>query len=318
MSYPIRNLIMIMMFSFFWACSESKFDLPQQEAFFDTGVQYNKKVDLLFMIDNSSSMLQYQKKLERQIPYLLESLNAKELDYRIASVSSDMRRSGSGGRLLGQPSFLTPQTEGLEALLRARLVLGQTGSDIESGLASIWGALETPLGKSFLRQDALLSIIVLTNEDDYSPHPVSHYQDFLDSVKSEVPGFDQGWILNFIGVTDIQGSCRTTGDFKEAGLRYIELADISGGIKTSICEADLVEAVSILEKKIVQILSDYKLDQIPRFETIEVYINEMLVPHHEVHGWFYVESQNLIRFNGDFLPKASDRIRVEYKPLSGS
>jgi len=290
--------------------------LPQQ-LLLDAGVTYNNKVDILFMIDNSSSMLQYQKRLESQVTPLISSLNQKGLDYRIAVVSSDLRSSGSGGRLLGSPSYLFSQTPNLESLLRSRLVLGQTGSDIESGLGSIRQALTQNSGQEFLRKDALLAMVILTNEDDYSLGSVSEYRDFFDSIKSGVPGFDRGWVMNFIGVVSIDGNCRTTADFKEAGLRYMALVDSSDGIKASICDTDLSSAISNLEKRIVQILSEYKLQKIPDLKTIKVYINNSAVPQNDINGWSYIEINNSIRFNGRYLPKATDRLRIDYKPIGG-
>jgi hypothetical protein len=300
------------------SCSKANFDLPQQEMLLDVGVTYNNKVDILFMVDNSSSMLQYQRRLESQVDRLVLSLNQKALDYRIAVVTSDLRPGGSGGRLIGSPSYLTSLTPNIQNLLRSRIVLGQTGSDIESGLGSIRQALSSVSGSKFLRSDALLAMVILTNEDDYSLGTIREYRDFFDNLKNQVPGFKRGWILNFIGVISIDGNCRTTADFKEAGLRYMALSDISGGIKASICDTDLSMAVSNLEKRIVQILSEYKLDKVPDLATLKVYINEVLVPQDSTNGWVYLASSNSIQFQGNFLPKATDRIRIDYKPAGGN
>jgi hypothetical protein len=300
------------------SCSKANFDLPQQEMLLDAGVTYNNKVDILLMVDNSSSMLQYQRRLESQVDRFVLSLNQKALDYRIAVVSSDLRPSGSGGRLIGSPSYLTSSTPDIQKLLRSRIVLGQTGSDIESGLGSLRQALSNASGSEFLRSDALLAMVILTNEDDYSLGSISEYRDFFDSLKTQVPGFTRGWILNFIGVISIDGNCRTTADFKEVGLRYMTLSQLSGGINASICDTDLSSAVSNLEKRIVQILSEYKLEKIPDLTTLRVYINEVLVPQDPTNGWVYLATSNSIQFQGNFLPKATDRIRIDYKPDGGN
>jgi len=318
MKIQIRDFVLCLsLLLTLWSCSQASFDVPKQQLLFDAGVTFNNKVDLIFMVDNSSSMLQFQRRLESQVDHLVVALNQKGLDYRIAVVSSDLRPSGSGGRLLGAPNFLTKTTPNLINLLRSRLVLGQTGSDIESGLGSLRQALMTGSGAEFLRPSALLAIVVLTNEDDYSLGSVSEYRDYFDVVKNQVPGFSRGWMLNFIGVVSIDGNCRTVASFKEAGLRYMALADISGGIKASICDTDLSAAVSNLEKRIVQVLSEYKLAKIPDLTTVRVYINGSMVPKNDQNGWLYLEASNSIQFQGEFLPTATDRIRIDYKPLEG-
>lgn len=313
----LRLALSISFILFAVSCSQSSFDLPQEELLFDAGVTYNNKVDILFMIDNSSSMLQYQRRLESQVDRLIGALNEKSLDYRIAVVSSDLRSSGSGGRLLGNPSFLVQSSSDLIGALKSRLVLGQAGSDIESGLGSIRQALSTTTGAEFLRSEALLAMVVLSNEDDYSLGSISEYREFLDEKKNQVPGFDRGWMLNFIGVVDIDGNCSTTADFKESGLRYLELSRDSGGINSSICDTDLSTAVANLQTRIVQVLSEYKLDRIPNLETLKVFSNGVLVPQSAENGWDYNDQNNSIQFYGAYLPKATDKIRIDYKPLGG-
>lgn len=311
--------ILLLTLVLYWGCSSPEFDIPSQQEKFNATPSYNNKVDIVFMVDNSSSMLVYQQRLSQQVQGLIESLNLKNLDYRIAVVSSDLRPTGSGGRLIGNPPFYFNGTPNIVSLLSQRLVIGQTGSDIESGLGSLKAALSTEASKNlFLRSDAVLAMIVLTNEDDYSLGSVNEYKTYFEELKPSVSGASQGWILNFIGVVDIDGNCRTTADFKEAGLRYMALADLSGGVKASICETNLAGAVLNLEKKLVQILSEFRLNRPPLVESIKVYINNSEVPKNEINGWSYQEQRNSVLFHGSFLPGAFDTIRVDFTPSGGN
>ncbi|MCS6838153.1 MAG: VWA domain-containing protein [Bdellovibrionaceae bacterium] len=301
-------------------CSQQVFDVIPQNQLFEAKASYNNKVDILFMIDNSSSMLQHQDRLAREIEPLIKFLNSTDLDYRLAAVSSDWRPNGrgSGGKLLGSPSFLTKSTQGLVDLLKSRILLGESGTDIESGLESVQRALQTEAGRSFLREDALLAIIVLADEDDYSPGHINDYRSFLDQIKQKVPGYSRGWVLNFLGIIQLDGNCRTMNNIVEVGARYMELARLSGGIQASICETSLSRSVANIQTRIVQILSEYPLRYPPDLSTVKVYINDRLVPQSQTNGWWYIPETMKIRFSGDYLPKPFDRIQVDYKPAGGA
>ena len=164
-------------------------------------------VDILFMIDNSSSMTSMQQKLLAQIPMFLDTLQsaARPLsDFHIAVVSSDMgapgdstssiacTREGDQGVFQSQPrgdcqGGLAPgatylsnvggvanYTGQLTDVLACITPLGANGCGFEHQLASVVRALgadgqPAPAANAgFLRQDAELAIFLLTNEDDCS------------------------------------------------------------------------------------------------------------------------------------------------------
>jgi hypothetical protein len=165
-------------------------------------------VDILFMIDNSSSMTSMQQKLLAQIPMFLNTLQsaARPLsDFHIAVVSSDMgapgdsttsiacTKEGDQGSFQSQPQgdcqggLLTPgatylsnvggvanYTGQLNDVLACITPLGANGCGFEHQLASVVRALGADgqpapeANAGFLRQDAELAIFLLTNEDDCS------------------------------------------------------------------------------------------------------------------------------------------------------
>ena len=190
-------------------------------------------LDVLFMIDNSSSMNVMQQKLASQIPGFitaLQNLPSGLPNIHIAVVSSDMGAPGDataslqcsefgdngqfrlgaatgvsgldagatggapGGDDAGAPGCAGASLNGgatyisnvdgvanytgdLSALLSCMTALGDNGCGFEHQLASIsraLGADGSPAPSSnagFLRPDAQLAIIVLSNEDDCSAPP---------------------------------------------------------------------------------------------------------------------------------------------------
>ncbi|MFN3454790.1 MAG: hypothetical protein ACK41T_07490 [Pseudobdellovibrio sp.] len=94
-------------------CSNSatQFDLPQINDQFSGQIFYNNKVDILFVVDNSKSMLQYQQRLAARLPDLINTLNKLGMNYRVAVTSTTMSLNTSlypmSRSLLGNPVYLT-------------------------------------------------------------------------------------------------------------------------------------------------------------------------------------------------------------------
>jgi hypothetical protein len=303
-------------------CTKQDFGLPDSSQEFGATVTYNNKVDIVLMVDNSSSMVQYQNKFANEVPQMIASLNSMGLDYHIAVVTSDMRSAGNGGRFIGSPRYLTSGSSNLVQTLQSRVNVGQNGSDLERGLESLKAVMQPAYlqgeGAGFFRDDALLAMIVLTNEDDYSAESTNSFIDYFDTLKPPFKGTTKAWTMNFIGVVSIGGECSTTADFKEAGLRYMALSDYTGGIKESVCKSSLATAVSNVRARIVEILSEYYLDRTPNLATIQVRINGNLIPQNATNGWSYSSARNSIRFHGSALPGANDRVNVDYTPAEGT
>lgn len=303
-------------------CSNQVFDLPPAQQELSQNITYNPRVDILLMMDNSSSMLQYQNRFATQIPSMIAKLNEIGLDYHIGVITSDMRPGGNGGRLIGSPTYLTKDTPDLVPLLQNRVVPGQSGSDLERGIQSAYTVLQPGYlngeGKGFLRDDSLLVMVFLTNENDYSPDSLQFYQSFFDKIRPIYKLKQRSWIANFIGVVSMDGECSTTPDLKEAGLRYMSLADVSGGRKESICKSDFANAISHINIRIANYLTDYPLSRKPVMGTIRVTINGQDIPEDANNGWTYQEDGNFIRFNGSAIPGANDKIFVDFKPVEAT
>ncbi len=307
------------------ACSQQQFAVPPAQQNFPQTVTYNNKVDVLIMVDNSLSMDLYQNRLAAQANDLIDSLNQFAMDYHIAVVTSDSISGGNGGKFLGtSPKFLTAATPNLKSLLQARINAGTDGHDVEQGIASIKKSLSANYlateGAGFLRSDALLAIVAMTSEDDNSSGSYNDDIAFLDALKPPGKTAKQNWILNFIGVDNLDSVCTssTTSDYKEPGLRYLALANHSGGKVESICESTLAMATENIRSRIVQIMTDFVLDKVPLVDSITVIVNGVPVAQDNVNGWEYVPEGNFIRFHGTSVPKATDGISVNFQPASAT
>jgi len=174
-----------------------------------TATGAGQKLDLLFMVDNSSSMTFAQQKLLAEMQSFataLESLPGGLPDLHIAVISSDMgapgdvaasigcTQGGDQGQFHSEPqnrcastgldpgaTFLSVSdgvanfTGPLADVLTCIAPLGASGCGFEHQLASVARALGADgkgpppaANQGFLRADAELAIILLTNEDDCS------------------------------------------------------------------------------------------------------------------------------------------------------
>ncbi|WII72917.1 hypothetical protein QJS83_03405 [Bdellovibrio sp. 22V] len=304
------------------ACSGGvSFDLPATSDNFGQNITYNNKVDILWIVDNSSSMLKHQQNLSAQVPDLVTKLNSLKMDYHMAVVTTSMGgTTPDGGKFIGSPKYVTASTPDLVNSLKNRMIVGEAGSNNERGLESMQNALSNSYlsneGRGFFREDALLVVIALSDENDKSvvSNPVSHYVNFLDGLKTPWVDGTRSWVFNFIGVLPTSTNCRTYNDYAEAGLTFIDIVKESGGVQESICSSNLSSAVTNIRSRIYQILTDFKLSKIPVIESISVTINGQVVPRSSINGWDYIEARNVIRFYGSAVPAADASIKVDFKP----
>jgi hypothetical protein len=184
------------------------------------------KVDIVFVVDNSGSMSQEQGNLTRNFQTFMNELNVPGADLQIAVVSSDLgggagsaqtgcntgggdkgvfctTRSGgqgggmqvdkcaqcavdtSGGRFL---RTVNPNFQGTIAnTFTCMATLGTNGCGFEHSIGALVKSLTAPENGAFVRDDAYLAFVVITDEDDCSAPADS------DLFSAAVPG--QDWSL---------------------------------------------------------------------------------------------------------------------------
>ncbi len=195
-----------------WACTSRTLESPAPSvtATLTTTVtqKINDNIDILFMIDNSSSMTSMQQKLLAQLPtfmQVLQNLPNGLPNVHIGVVSSDMgaptdeagsldcTTSGDNGDFHAAPEGTCTATtiangdnyisavdgeanftDPIDKVFQCVGLLGSSGCSFEHQLASIDRALGAdgsgppPKDANFVRPDAYLGIVLLTNEDDCS------------------------------------------------------------------------------------------------------------------------------------------------------
>lgn len=328
------------------ACSQNnKFGLASKED------QYSQKsdiiqtkLDVLWVIDNSGSMASSQAHLGQNFSSFIAKMKEKKFDFQIAVTTTDAWTSffsndptaskfkqGVDPLTNEKHTILTPQTNNLEEVFKSMANQGIKGNYDERSLQSLMAALKNTDNKvNFPRKDAFLSVIILSDEDDFSNsttasmqleytnpglHTVSSYVDFMDWVKDATPeNRSQKYTINTIAVLD--EACRaqiSTDGFTEriVAKRLIEASDTTNGFKGSICD-DFSSILTNLADTILKNSTKFYLSTVPLVSTISVFVNDVEVPKDNLNGWSYDAVENAIIFNGSSVPGQNSSISIRF------
>jgi hypothetical protein len=198
-------------------------------------------LDVLFLIDDSSAMKLAQDKLLRSFPTFMTRLQdppglpnlhiavvSQDMgagDGSIASCSADGGKKGifqytargactatslkAGATYIENADGVTNYTGNIADVFSCIAALGEAGCGFEHQFAAIRRALGVdgrgaapPENEGFLRPDAMLAVIMLTNEDDCSASPSS------SSPNGEIPLFDTGVNTNITSQLGPPGNFR--------------------------------------------------------------------------------------------------------------
>ncbi len=313
--------ILILLIAILVSCTDNSFLLNQENGGLIYNPLFNSKVDVLMIVDNSGSMEQHQNYLASSTQDFAKRLVDLGFDFHLGVTSTDTSANGHKGKLIGSTPFLVTSSGDLETKLRSRILIGASGSNVEEGLKAAKLASSEPniseTNAGFFRPDAFLALIVLSNEDDAGTEPVQSFIDHFQMIKPPLPGRERGWVLNFIGVTGARDEdCKTFGDYKGVGNRYMEIANFSRGRVDTICTANLSSAIKGLEKALLTLLTEIPLSRQPAAGTLRVLFNGTPVPNDNLNGWTYETEKNSILFHGNYIPKTKTKIDIFFDPIN--
>jgi hypothetical protein len=292
------------------------------------------KVDLLFVIDNSGSMMEEQQNLANNFAALLSSAQGSNVDYHIGVTTTGLDASpggwtecpggvqgGENGRLFpvvgGTARIITPSTPNAAQVFANNVQVGWCHWN-EQGLEAAYRALSTPLvnnvddprtaetndgNAGFLRADAKLAVIVVSDEEDFSTQSVGFYETFFRALKNNDPSLFA--FSAIVGPTDL-ATCPTASS---SGNRYIQLAQSTGGVVESICTSNWAASLQNVSVNAFGPTRRFALSQTPASATeIKVYVNGQLM----TSGWTYDPLTNSVTFDWASTPPAGALVEVNY------
>lgn len=222
-----------------------------------------KKVDVLFVIDNSGSMQYEQQSMAQRTSQFLSILQG--LDYQIAITTTDPRNVNLGdGRLIpltgGNGKKIidaSMQVSTAQNYLSQTLQRPETGSGDEQGIRSVYRAIERYNSnesdfKSFFRDGAQLSVVLISDEDESANTTKNDPASLLSLINSTWSGQKR---FNFNSIITRPGdtACRSTYGYSY-GERYKTISDMTGGVLGNVCDMDYTSQVSGVADEIRRLL----------------------------------------------------------------
>jgi hypothetical protein len=257
------------------------------------------ETDIVVVVDNSCSMAEEQASLTSNFESFIDTIIAADGDYQIAVITTD------------NPAFrgdvITPATPDPVDEFTTQALAGVSGSGDErpmqmaSQCTDVGGDCEP--GGTFLRDDAMLAFVVVTDEPDSSPMSPSDYVDGWLEIKNDDPD-----LLRFhvIGGDVPTPSCTTAA---MGSTPLDETAALTGGEFVSVCAADWGASLEAVALGSVTINDSFALTQLPVPQTIEVTVDGI----ETAIGWEYDAGTNSVVFESDFIPAGGSTIEIQYE-----
>jgi hypothetical protein len=287
----------------------------------DAFLQSDARVDILWIIDDSGSMVNKRARLAKAFDQFITTLVGQQVDYHIGVTTTDMDKVGPGfaGSLMANPAVITKDTPDPVAAFTNEVTMPANRVQDEQGLAAGLAAVTEPNisgpNKGFLRPGADLAMIVVSDEDDHSFGQVAYYE----RVFRELHGPGNEDTISFSAVIgDVPNGCVAPGDqnllYGEAlpGTRYQEVAKATGGIVASVCSADFANTLQKLGLSFAGLRRIFPLSADPAPGSLKVDVDGVPVGQSVTNGWIYDSATRSVQFLGSYVPPPGSTVRIRY------
>ena len=256
-------------------------------------------VDILFFGDTSGSMTQELQTLGGEVSQFIEELVLYTDDWQLIAVT------GPDGCGIG--GVLDANTANYSDIF-ADGIITPPGQDLvdEWGLYNVQMALEESAdggcNEGFVREDARLHVIFISDEDDNSPGWDSgdpeYWKEYYSAITSHKKDFEQVMFSGIIG--PVPNGC----DGVEPGTGYEDLISETEGENLSICDDWQTDISRLVDATISYPL--FSLEKVPIESSIQVIIDGQTQ-----NAWDYEADRNAVYFEEN-PPKLGNEVRITY------
>ena len=267
--------------------------------------QQTKKIDILWVIDNSGSMADEQKALSDNFDSFIKGFIAKDVDFKMAITTTDTSSAAKKGAIVpGSDVALTSAAAKANENkfyddFMSMVKVGIRGSGNEKGLEATEGFVNKQ--SSWLRQDAYLAVVVLSDEEDQSPKAVKFYTENLKNLKVQ-DGLVK--IYTIVNANDVNTGGNTIGH-----VRYEEASQLTAGKMSDIMDR-FDDVLLEMGDSIINLLDSFALAAAPVNGTLKVFVNGV-----ETSAYSYDSASRSIKFNAGNLPPVGAQVTVKYKKV---
>lgn len=278
-----------------------------QEAIRDQFTQNSAEyanVDILWVVDNSGSMSEEQSSLATNFTTFINSFVDEDIDFQMGIVTTDARSGYCGVPVAGSLTSLNKaqvdaDQTGFVNNFMSQIQVGINGSGYEKGLETSKCFFDS-YASSWLRNDAHLAVIYVSDEEDQSSLAVSQYVSYLQGLKSN-PTKVKAHII-----ADTINRQQASSGLTVGSLRYQDAANSTGGDIYDIT-SDFGLSLDELGQQIVNLSQSFTLSDTPVNGTLVVKVNGV-----ESLDWTYDTGSNSIRFNDGHVPATGAQITADY------
>ncbi len=319
-----------------FACSET--GITRQETVNVFFQEPAERVDILIVVDNSGSMAPYQRNLGDNFNAFIQFFIDANVDYHIAVTTTTIQKPEytdqipqctqallneipNAGHIVNG-TVITSNTPDADLVFRDLVNVGVCGAGFEMGLEAARLAftpeLLTTVNAGFIREQAELSVIFVSDEEDVSPFPVNEYINDLRDVK----GQRSREAINASSLTVIDPAACLNAAGSSPGARYVDVTAQTNGVSRDLCDQNFESIVTDLSLNSSRLRDTYFLARAPDLNTLSVGVENDIVPCDSGEWTFEFineggEDLPAIVFARDSLPPIGSQITVRYNNGNG-
>ena len=250
-------------------------------------------VDIFWVIDPSGSMNNDQESIINGIHHMM--MNLPEVGWRLMIIPSDYRFVGD--------------------LTTFPIVPGDTITDVENMYSThMTGAYEAgfdavheyimfnPYSSTWLRNDASILFVFVSDEEEQSQHHFSNYHEFITWATTYRQNV---FVASIVNVNPTESVCTPAPAARDVGENYIDVTNYFFGNVIDICSEDWSSGVGQASTQITP-YEYIDLSHIPMDPAwIYVYVDGI-----RSYDWYYDIAENRIYFT--VIPPANSLVEVAY------
>jgi hypothetical protein len=251
-------------------------------------------VDILWVIDTSGSMYQYQDELLLGIEAMLNALPPS--GWRLAMISNNPPSAAAEAQFPLVPGDdIDDATDMLNAML--------TGG-MEEGFDSVYEYIvNNAYASTWMRDDAALLVVFVSDEEEQSNQYMINVNDFT-SWYGSLRGGSSSYVSSIVNVEIADSICPSAPPAHYVGSRYMEATNFFGGIIVDICDEDWSPGVTDASV-MIEPHEEWPLTYIPIESTIRIWIDTQLN-----YDWVYDATTNSIQFT--VIPPGGSHVEIAY------
>ncbi len=264
------------------------------------------KVDILWVMDNSGSMANEQDALARNFDSFINGFLARNVDFRMAITTTDASSTLRDGKLIGRvltSADAAANEAAFKSDFKTYIKVGTGGSGIEKGLHTSASFL-TKNGGTFLRPDAKLVIVYISDEQDQSSESVTNLLNSISGHKSSLAGLRTYSIVTTVLVGN---------EWETIGTRYMDVANRTAGVVGDIHE-DFYQLLTNIGDSIIDLIENFAVSHDPISGSLGVTVNGVV----QTQGWSFTSTDRLVKFDNNFVPAPGAQIEITYQACQGA